>query len=74
MQTIQLIGHRPSLKNHQTGERKLFKDFKDLVDFLNKTNIEVEGAGNLPLFYRDMLKYRPVSSDHIIQLTEGGIS
>lgn len=79
MLKLQIIGHKPTLIDTETGKRKSFKDMQMLADQIRRTDLsKYEGLEQLPKFYQEYIGYQPaepeIGPDHIVQLTEGGLS
>lgn len=79
MNILQIIGHRPTIKNTKTGARTTFQDYQQVCDYILRTGTTPEGLHQLPVFYQDMIGYKQPepTQDHIIQLIkpeEGGLS
>jgi hypothetical protein len=75
MKEIQFIGDKPTVKCHQTGTRTKYKDFQSLTDAIIKAgNVDqYKGLELLPPFYLSRLN-AGIQPEHIVQLTEGGLS
>ena len=79
MNQLQIIGHKPTIKNTETGERQSFPDYQKLCEFISKKGIKVAGLHRLPKFYQDFVGYQEPEPhiDHIVQFTDpekGGLS